>query len=113
MHSIVASVAFLSLLQDEGQAKAVRMFLDESIASFFRRLSFSPDGSLLVAPGKREEGRTRGPDSRLSLMRVSVCLCVCLFMCVCLGGRIDEGQSSNVTWIFTRDGFPRQATISL
>lgn len=35
--------------------KCCKMFHDESMSSFFRRLSFSPDGNLLVAPGGRVE----------------------------------------------------------
>uniref|UniRef100_A0A3B4A585 Chromatin assembly factor 1 subunit B n=1 Tax=Periophthalmus magnuspinnatus TaxID=409849 RepID=A0A3B4A585_9GOBI len=34
----------------EGDAKPFRMFHDDSMRSFFRRLSFSPDGSFLFAP---------------------------------------------------------------
>ncbi|XP_037645457.1 chromatin assembly factor 1 subunit B [Sebastes umbrosus] len=34
----------------EGEAKPYRMFHDDSMRSFFRRLSFTPDGSFLLAP---------------------------------------------------------------
>lgn len=34
----------------EGEARSYRMFHDDSMKSFFRRLSFTPDGSLLLAP---------------------------------------------------------------
>ncbi|CAL1582243.1 unnamed protein product [Knipowitschia caucasica] len=34
----------------EGDSKPFRMFHDDSMRSFFRRLSFSPDGSFLFAP---------------------------------------------------------------
>uniref|UniRef100_A0A8C2ZRI3 Chromatin assembly factor 1 subunit B n=1 Tax=Cyclopterus lumpus TaxID=8103 RepID=A0A8C2ZRI3_CYCLU len=34
----------------EGEAKQHRMFHDDSMRSFFRRLSFTPDGSFLLAP---------------------------------------------------------------
>ncbi|XP_056281780.1 chromatin assembly factor 1 subunit B [Pseudoliparis swirei] len=34
----------------EGEAKQQRMFHDDSMRSFFRRLSFTPDGSFLIAP---------------------------------------------------------------
>ena len=34
----------------QAAAGSYRIFADESISSFFRRLSFSPDGSLLVVP---------------------------------------------------------------
>ncbi|XP_028938600.1 chromatin assembly factor 1 subunit B [Ornithorhynchus anatinus] len=34
----------------EGEAKSYRMFHDDSMKSFFRRLSFTPDGSLLLTP---------------------------------------------------------------
>lgn len=33
------------------QLKQHRMFHDDSMRSFFRRLSFTPDGSFLLAPG--------------------------------------------------------------
>ncbi|XP_069800521.1 chromatin assembly factor 1 subunit B [Dendropsophus ebraccatus] len=34
----------------EGEAKTYRMYHDDSMKSFFRRLSFTPDGSLLLTP---------------------------------------------------------------
>ncbi|XP_003508028.1 chromatin assembly factor 1 subunit B isoform X3 [Cricetulus griseus] len=34
----------------EGEARSFRMFHDDSMKSFFRRLSFTPDGSLLLTP---------------------------------------------------------------
>ncbi|KAF7215698.1 chromatin assembly factor 1 subunit B isoform X2 [Nothobranchius furzeri] len=34
----------------EGESKQYRMFHDDSMRSFFRRLSFTPDGSFLLAP---------------------------------------------------------------
>ncbi|KAG7244099.1 hypothetical protein INR49_005770 [Caranx melampygus] len=34
----------------EGEAKQFRIFHDDSMRSFFRRLSFTPDGSFLLAP---------------------------------------------------------------
>ncbi|XP_063249662.1 chromatin assembly factor 1 subunit B [Prinia subflava] len=34
----------------EGEARSFRMFHDDSMKSFFRRLSFTPDGSYLLAP---------------------------------------------------------------
>lgn len=36
------------------QARSFRMFHDDSMKSFFRRLSFTPDGSLLLTPGVSE-----------------------------------------------------------
>lgn len=36
--------------QPEGKAKAFRIFHDDSLRSFFRRLEFSPDGQLLFTP---------------------------------------------------------------
>uniref|UniRef100_A0A8C3XZE3 CAF1B/HIR1 beta-propeller domain-containing protein n=1 Tax=Catharus ustulatus TaxID=91951 RepID=A0A8C3XZE3_CATUS len=35
----------------EGEARSFRMFHDDSMKSFFRRLSFTPDGSYLLTPG--------------------------------------------------------------
>lgn len=40
----------LSGIGTEGEARTYRMFHDDSMKSFFRRLSFTPDGSLLLAP---------------------------------------------------------------
>ncbi|XP_068126535.1 chromatin assembly factor 1 subunit B-like isoform X2 [Hyperolius riggenbachi] len=34
----------------EGESKSYRMFHDDGLKSFFRRLTFTPDGSLLLAP---------------------------------------------------------------
>lgn len=36
------------------QARSYRMFHDDSMKSFFRRLSFTPDGSYLLTPGMWE-----------------------------------------------------------
>jgi len=33
------------------QVKNYKMFHDDSMRSFFRRLTFTPDGSFLLAPG--------------------------------------------------------------
>ncbi|XP_037653816.1 chromatin assembly factor 1 subunit B [Choloepus didactylus] len=40
----------LSGIGAEGEARSYRMFHDDSMKSFFRRLSFTPDGSLLFTP---------------------------------------------------------------
>ncbi|KAM8813347.1 chromatin assembly factor 1 subunit B [Rhynchonycteris naso] len=40
----------LSGMGAEGEARSYRMFHDDSMKSFFRRLSFTPDGSLLLTP---------------------------------------------------------------
>ncbi|XP_062061212.1 chromatin assembly factor 1 subunit B [Lepus europaeus] len=40
----------LSGIGTEGEARSYRMFHDDSMKSFFRRLSFTPDGSLLLTP---------------------------------------------------------------
>ncbi|XP_051840797.1 chromatin assembly factor 1 subunit B [Antechinus flavipes] len=40
----------LSGVGTEGEARSYRMFHDDSMKSFFRRLSFTPDGSLLLTP---------------------------------------------------------------
>ncbi|KAM4796648.1 chromatin assembly factor 1 subunit B [Rhinophrynus dorsalis] len=43
----------------EGEAKSYRMYHDDSMKSFFRRLTFTPDGSLLLTPaGCVEVGET-------------------------------------------------------
>uniref|UniRef100_A0A8D2DMA2 Chromatin assembly factor 1 subunit B n=1 Tax=Sciurus vulgaris TaxID=55149 RepID=A0A8D2DMA2_SCIVU len=40
----------LSGVGAEGEVRSYRMFHDDSMKSFFRRLSFTPDGSLLLTP---------------------------------------------------------------
>ncbi|XP_030185438.1 chromatin assembly factor 1 subunit B isoform X1 [Lynx canadensis] len=40
----------LSGIGAEGEVRSYRMFHDDSMKSFFRRLSFTPDGSLLLTP---------------------------------------------------------------
>ncbi|XP_006886846.1 PREDICTED: chromatin assembly factor 1 subunit B [Elephantulus edwardii] len=40
----------LSGIGPEGEVRSYRMFHDDSMKSFFRRLSFTPDGSLLLTP---------------------------------------------------------------
>ena len=39
-----------------GGTKQFRMWMDESLSSFFRRMTFSPDGSLLIVPGSTRSG---------------------------------------------------------
>lgn len=36
----------------QGGASKTRLYHDESMPSFFRRLSYSPDGALLITPGR-------------------------------------------------------------
>ncbi|KAJ8013154.1 hypothetical protein DPEC_G00050340 [Dallia pectoralis] len=53
------SVSKMSSGSAEGEVKPYRMFHDDSMRSFFRRLSFTPDGSFLLAPaGCVEAGET-------------------------------------------------------
>ena len=58
-----ASLAALTEEKVKPKEKTERLFLDENVASFFRRPSWSPDGSLLllpcgIAPGTREAPTT-------------------------------------------------------
>ena len=47
------------LVTTSSKSKALRMFHDDTMKSFFRRLAFSPDGQLLVVPsGCLEQGAT-------------------------------------------------------
>ncbi|KAG8518558.1 Chromatin assembly factor 1 subunit B, partial [Galemys pyrenaicus] len=66
----------LSGVGAEGEARSYRMFHDDSMKSFFRRLSFTPDGSLLLAPGCVESGEnvtnTTYVFSRKNLKRYAV-----------------------------------------
>ncbi|EMP27844.1 Chromatin assembly factor 1 subunit B [Chelonia mydas] len=39
----------------EGEVRSYRMFHDDSMKSFFRRLSFTPDGSLLLTPDEASQ----------------------------------------------------------
>ncbi len=50
------------------QVKNYRMFHDDSMRSFFRRLTFTPDGSFLLAPGTHFS-------SFLDVYTVYACLC--------------------------------------
>uniref|UniRef100_A0A2K5HMU6 Chromatin assembly factor 1 subunit B n=1 Tax=Colobus angolensis palliatus TaxID=336983 RepID=A0A2K5HMU6_COLAP len=78
----------LSGIGAEGEARSYRMFHDDSMKSFFRRLSFTPDGSLLLTPaGCVESGEnvmnTTYVFSRKNLKRYAnlvpvVLLCLCL-----------------------------------
>ena len=52
-----------------GAGRQFRMWIDESLSFFFRRLSFSPDGNLLAVPG---------------LFVVVYCLHHCLPLCLLL-----------------------------
>ncbi|KAI8980901.1 WD40-repeat-containing domain protein [Pilobolus umbonatus] len=49
----------LSSVVDENTSGCARMYHDETLVSFFRRLSFSPDGALLVTPA----GINKFPDT--------------------------------------------------
>jgi len=42
------------------KTKPMRMFHDDTMKSFFRRLAFSPDGHLLVVPTGCLEGNQEG-----------------------------------------------------
>lgn len=67
-------------------------FHDETISSFFRRLSFSPDGSILVVPG-----------TNLSLVRIN------LTFVICVAGRVDGISKTplNVTFVYSRNDFTK------
>ncbi|KAJ3143161.1 hypothetical protein HK100_006456 [Physocladia obscura] len=56
----IDSVATASTYSANRQsATTVKIFFDENLPSFFRRLSFSPDGSLLVTPAGIYRGNTK------------------------------------------------------
>ncbi len=46
----VAMAGVLLIPQSEA-SKQFRMWIDEGLSSFFRRLTFTPDGLLLIVPG--------------------------------------------------------------
>lgn len=59
-----APLSLFEARQESSNEKMHSMFFDETLVSFFRRLSFSPDGSLLfmpcgLVPKKSTEGRGR------------------------------------------------------
>ena len=81
-------------VQEGVGGKQFRMWVDETnLCSFFRRLTFSPDGNLLIVPGV-----------------FVVCLFVCtlllftiLFLPLFLAGRFENGDKvTNMTYIFTK-----------
>ncbi|XP_011805442.1 PREDICTED: chromatin assembly factor 1 subunit B [Colobus angolensis palliatus] len=83
----------LSGIGAEGEARSYRMFHDDSMKSFFRRLSFTPDGSLLLTPaGCVESGEnvmnTTYVFSRKNLKRYAVKeiqnLVPVVLLCLCL-----------------------------
>ena len=51
--------------------KAIRMFHDDTLRSFFRRLAFSPDGQLLIAPAGLMETGERQTNATFVFVRGS------------------------------------------
>ena len=50
---LVSSVSRLSVPSTVGGGgHKVKMYHDEGMRSFFRRLTYTPDGSLLITPGR-------------------------------------------------------------
>ena len=77
-------------MQIEG-LKSTRMFHDETISSFFRRLTFSPDGNILVAPGNK-----------------CIYEVIMLYLIKFPGGKVElTDKTINVTWIFSTSSFPK------
>ena len=62
------------------------MWIDESLSFFFRRLTFSPDGNLLVVPG---------PFVVVVVVVYATVYCYCLLMHV-LDSKIDLSRSNLV-----------------
>uniref|UniRef100_T1HGC6 WD_REPEATS_REGION domain-containing protein n=1 Tax=Rhodnius prolixus TaxID=13249 RepID=T1HGC6_RHOPR len=72
-HKMIAAVSKAKVhRQHQSENKPTRLFHDDTLKSFFRRLAFSPDGSLLAAPSG------------------------------CLSESRDIGTTNNATWIFLR-----------
>ncbi len=73
-------------------SKQIRLWVDE-VNSFFRRLTFTPDGSFLIAPG-----------TRIMLLSLYVCYCT-LFIAA---GRFEsEDKVTNVSYVFTRNNLSK------
>ena len=80
------------LPEDLAPMKPWKLFHDETLVSFFRRLTFSPDGSLLLAPAglmptPAESGAAAENAvfifARGSKFKCVRCVMVCLFMSAC------------------------------
>ena len=71
-----------------GAGRQFRMWIDESLSFFFRRLTFSPDGNLLVVPGPF-----------VVVVVYATVYCYCLLMHV-LDSKID--QTLCLCWYFMR-----------
>lgn len=52
------TVSKISVPNKSGGVSQFKMWLDEGLSSFFRRLAFTPEGSLLIAPAGRFEGES-------------------------------------------------------
>jgi hypothetical protein len=62
-----------------GAGRQFRMWIDESLSFFFRRLTFSPDGNLLVVPAGRYENGDKATNmtyifTKSNLAKPAVCL---------------------------------------
>ena len=73
-------------------AKRQRLFLDETMPSFFRRLAWSPDGSLLITPGGLVMGDASSASSSGSATAAAA-----------------VPNVASVTHVFARDAFARWA----
>ena len=99
-----------------GGVSQFKMWLDEGLSSFFRRLAFTPEGSLLIAPG---EACLLPPLPRLSFTRNAFSGCgygfempeyhyeMCVCVCVCAAGRFEGESVRNTTYIFARSNLTK------
>ena len=78
------------------QARSYRMFHDDSMKSFFRRLSFTPDGSLLLTPGVFHEAL----DLRAGGQQCWG-LCSSFWAAFCSSGNSDESTDPNLSTHWT------------
>ena len=75
------------------QPKKERLFVDENKTMYFRRPSYSPDGSIFVCPAgnfQSQQGVCVCTCVWVCVgVRVCACVCVCVHVCVCVlgGGR--------------------------
>lgn len=85
-------------LQEKGAgSKHFRMWIDESLSFFFRRLTFSPDGSLLIVPGW----------CYMCLLVVYMFVYKSVLF-ISAAGRFENGDKvTNTTYIFTRNNFTK------
>ena len=98
------------------------MWIDESLSFFFRRLTFSPDGNLLVVPGPFVVVVVYATvycycllmhvlDSKIVLSRSNLVFMLIfyavVFVCVLLSSWEIREKTTNMTYIFTKSNLAK------